>query len=204
MTKVNNNIRLSKLAREFNVGITTIVEFLNKKGIEMDSNPNNKVSGEAYDILAKEYSSDLNLKKESEKVNLKSTREKKEPVYLEGSEPVVEEKTEEIAKVEEPKSTVKVVGKIDLEAVSKPRKKEEAKVKEPKVEKETVKKEKAPVSEDKAATPKAESKEKTKQPSKASVEEQSVKMESPKKEEAKSEAKSSDKKDEFKVIGRLF
>jgi len=203
MTKVNNNIRLSKLAREFNVGITTIVEFLNKKGIEMDSNPNNKVSGEAYDILAKEYSSDLNLKKESEKVNLKSTREKKEPVYLEGSEPVVEEKTEEIAKEVEPKSTVKVVGKIDLEAVSKPRKKEEAKVKEPKVEKETVKKEKAPVSKDKVATPKAESKEKTKQPSEASAEEQSVKMESPKKEEAKSEAKSSDKKDEFKVIGKI-
>ena len=203
MTKVNNNIRLSKLAREFNVGITTIVEFLNKKGIEMDSNPNNKVSGEAYDILAKEYSSDLNLKKESEKVNLKSTREKKEPVYLEGSEPVVQEKAEEVAKEVEPKSTVKVVGKIDLEAVSKPRKKEEAKVKEPKVEKETVKKEKAPVSEDKVATPKAESKEKTKQPSEASAEEQSVKMESPKKEEAKSEAKSSDKKDEFKVIGKI-
>ena len=203
MTKVNNNIRLSKLAREFNVGITTIVEFLNKKGIEMDSNPNNKVSGEAYDILAKEYSSDLNLKKESEKVNLKSTREKKEPVYLEGSEPVVQEKTEELAKEEKPKSAVKVIGKIDLEAVSKPRKKEEAKVKEPKVEKETVKKEKAPVSEDKVATPKAESKEKTKQPSEASAEEQSVKMESPKKEEAKSEAKSSDKKDEFKVIGKI-
>ena len=102
MTKVNKNIRLSKLAREFNVGITTIVEFLNKKGIEMDSNPNNKVSGEAYDILAKEYSSDLNLKKESEKVNLKSTREKKDPVFLEGSEPVKEE-TVETPKEEEPK-----------------------------------------------------------------------------------------------------
>ena len=203
MTKVNKNIRLSKLAREFNVGITTIVEFLNKKGIEMDSNPNNKVSGEAYNILAKEYSSDLNLKKESEKVNLKSTREKKAPVYLEGSEPEVQEKSEEIFKEEKPKSAVKVVGKIDLEAVSKPNKKEEAKVKEPKTEKETVKKEKTPVSKNKVATPKAESKEKTKQPSEASAEEQSVKMESPKKEEVKSEAKSSDKKDEFKVIGKI-
>ncbi len=203
MTKVNNNIRLSKLAREFNVGITTIVEFLNKKGIKMDSNPNNKVSGEAYDILAKEYSSDLNLKKESEKVNLKSTREKKEPVYLEGSEPEVQEKSEEVAKKEEPKSAIKVVGKIDLEAVSKPSKKEEAKAKKTKVEKKTVKKEKAPISEDKVATPKAESKEKPKQPSEGSAEEQSVKMKSPKKEEAKSEAKSSDKKDEFKVIGKI-
>jgi len=203
MTKVNKNIRLSKLAREFNVGITTIVEFLNKKGIEMDSNPNSKVSGEAYDILAKEYSSDINLKKESEKVNLKSTREKKDPVFLEGSEPEVKEKTEEVAKEEEPKSAVKVVGKIDLEAVSKPSKKEEAKVKESKVEEKPVKKDETPVSEEKIAKPKAESKEKAKQPSEARPEEQSVKMESPKKEEAKSEAKSSDKKDEFKVIGKI-
>jgi translation initiation factor IF-2 len=202
MTKVNKNIRLSKLAREFNVGITTIVEFLNKKGIEMDSNPNNKVSGEAYDILAKEYSSDINLKKESEKVNLKSTREKKEPVFLEGSEPVQEE-TVETPKEVEPKSAVKVVGKIDLDAVSKPKKKEEAKVKESKVEEEPVKKDETPVSEEKIATPKAKSKEKAKQPSEAIPEEQSVKMEAPKKKEAKSEAKSSDKKDEFKVIGKI-
>ncbi len=202
MTKVNKNIRLSKLAREFNVGITTIVEFLNKKGLEMDSNPNSKVSGEAYDILAKEYSSDINLKKESEKVNLKSTREKKEPVYLEGSEPVQEE-TVKTPKEVEPKSAVKVVGKIDLDAVSKPSKKEEAKVKESKVEEKPVKKDEAPISEEKIDKPKAESKEKAKQSSEASPEEQSVKMESPKKEEAKSEAKSSDKKDEFKVIGKI-
>ncbi|RZT92446.1 translation initiation factor IF-2 [Ancylomarina subtilis] len=203
MTKVNKNIRLSKLAREFNVGITTIVEFLNKKGIEIDSNPNNKVSGEAYDILAKEYSSDINLKKESEKVNLKSTREKKDPVFLEGSEPEVQEKTEETVKEEKPKSTVKVVGKIDLDTVSKPSKKEEAKVKDSKVEEKPEKKEETPVSEEKVATPKAESKEKTKQPSEASPEEQTVKMVSPKKEEAKTEAKTSDKKDEFKVIGKI-
>ncbi len=203
MTKVNKNIRLSKLAREFNVGIATIVEFLNKKGIEMDSNPNNKVSGEAYDILAKEYSSDLSLKKESEKVDLKSTREKKAPVFLEGSEPKVQEKSEEVTKEKETKSAVKVVGKIDLDTVSKPSKKEDAKVKEPKVKKETVKKEKTPVSDDKVPAPKAASKQKKKQSSEASIEEQPVKMESPKKEEAKSEVKSSDKKDEFKVVGKI-
>ena len=82
MAKVNKNIRLSKLAREFNVGISTIVDFLNKKGIEIDSNPNTKVSENAYNILAKEYSSDLKLKEESEKVNLKSTREKKETILI--------------------------------------------------------------------------------------------------------------------------
>ena len=37
-------LRLSKLAREFNVGITTIVDFLKKKGFEIESNPNTKVA----------------------------------------------------------------------------------------------------------------------------------------------------------------
>lgn len=126
MAKVNKNKRLSKLAREFNVGISTIVDFLNKKGIEIDSNPNTKVSDDAYDILAKEYSSDLNLKKESEKVNLKSTREKKETVSIdpkseEGTKEATVEKTEEEAPAKNP---VKVVGKIDLDAL-KPKAKQE-------------------------------------------------------------------------------
>ncbi|NJM16189.1 MAG: hypothetical protein HC896_13175 [Bacteroidales bacterium] len=68
--------RLSKLAREFNVGISTIVEFLHSKGHNIDSNPNNKVTPEMYAILQKEYSGDITLKKESEKVNLRSLRDK--------------------------------------------------------------------------------------------------------------------------------
>jgi translation initiation factor IF-2 len=62
--------RLSKAAREFNVGISTIVEFLHKKGFNIDSNPNTKVAPELYNLLLQEYSSDLNVKKESEKLHL--------------------------------------------------------------------------------------------------------------------------------------
>ena len=57
---------MSKIAREFNVGINTIVEFLHKKGYDIDSNPNTKVTDEIYDILVEEYSSDFTAKKESE------------------------------------------------------------------------------------------------------------------------------------------
>ncbi|MBN1416347.1 MAG: translation initiation factor IF-2 [Bacteroidales bacterium] len=74
--------RLSKIARELNVGISTIVEFLHKKGIKIDSNPNTKITPEQHDILLKEYSSDLNVKKESEKLNLKHLREKHETISL--------------------------------------------------------------------------------------------------------------------------
>ena len=73
-----NTIRLSKLAREFNVGIHTIVEFLHKKGFDIDSNPNTKVTAEAVQLLEKEYKIDVSLKKESEKISLKSQRPKKE------------------------------------------------------------------------------------------------------------------------------
>lgn len=74
--------RLSKAAREFNVGISTIVEFLHKKGFDIDSNPNTKVSHEQYDLLVKEYSSDFDVKKESEKLSLNQFHAKNEIVSI--------------------------------------------------------------------------------------------------------------------------
>ena len=44
MAKDKNVKRLSKVAKEFNVGISTLVDFLNKKGYNVDTNPNAKVS----------------------------------------------------------------------------------------------------------------------------------------------------------------
>ena len=61
---VGTTTRLSKLAREFNVGINTIVEFLQKKGFDISPNPNTKVTEDAVQLLEKEYKVDLNLKKE--------------------------------------------------------------------------------------------------------------------------------------------
>ncbi len=75
--------RLSKLARKFGVGISTIKEFLQKKNYEGKLTPNTKISPEWLDILQKEYKNDISLKKESEKLNLKKSREKKESVSLE-------------------------------------------------------------------------------------------------------------------------
>ena len=47
--------RLSKAAREFNVGISTIVEFLGKKGHEIDSNPNSKLDTDLYDQIGRAH-----------------------------------------------------------------------------------------------------------------------------------------------------
>ena len=121
--------RLSKAARQFNVGISTIVDFLANKGVEIDSNPNTKIESEIYDMLSAEYSADLKLKKASSELNLQ--RKAKETVSIKDvDEPkVVEPKKEKEliiksnteAKPEEIKTTVpksegpKIVDKIDLD-----------------------------------------------------------------------------------------
>ena len=75
-------VRLSKVAREFNVGISTIVEFLQDKGIKISSDPNAKLSDEQYSLIAKEYSKDSEAKKEAKRVDLKTTRQKKETITI--------------------------------------------------------------------------------------------------------------------------
>ncbi len=82
MSEVITTKRLSKIAREFNLGISTIVDFLRKKGHDISPNPNTKVSEEQYHLILKEYSSEISVKKESEKISLRIAREKKESVSL--------------------------------------------------------------------------------------------------------------------------
>jgi translation initiation factor IF-2 len=135
--------RLSKIARELNVGISTIVEFLHKKGVKIDSNPNEKITSEQVDMLLKEFSSDLNVKKESEKLNLRNKREKLETVSIgdlhHEKEPEVQDFEEEllvkdlrvtglhhepdverIAEIEPIR--LNVIGKIDIDKLKPPKK----------------------------------------------------------------------------------
>ncbi|MBN2669783.1 MAG: translation initiation factor IF-2 [Bacteroidales bacterium] len=126
--------RLSKAAREFNVGISTIVDFLSHKGVEIDANPNTKLEENIYDLLAAEFNADLKVKKASDELNLR--RKSKESISIEdvSEKPEVEEsekddeltiktntiKPDEI-KTEVPRSSgPKVIGKIDLNPKPKP------------------------------------------------------------------------------------
>ena len=79
---LGNAQRLSKLAKEFNVGIQTIVEFLHKKNIVIDPNPNTKVPEDVCLLLEKEYKSDVKVKRESEQITLRQLRPKKEVITL--------------------------------------------------------------------------------------------------------------------------
>src|SRR4030042_5016372 len=174
MTEDVKATRLSKAAREFNVGISTIVEFLHKKGFVLDPNPNTKLPHEAYLLLVKEYSTDISAKKESEKLILRDLHRKKESVSIDDfsakSQPEEPEREEEILikdssgliktieiKPEVKKPDIKLVGKIDLEKAVKPKTEKPAPPKEEPVKK-RVKAEPEP---EKAATAGDEEKKKT-------------------------------------------
>jgi translation initiation factor IF-2 len=150
--------RLSKAAKEFNVGLSTIVDFLGKKGIEIDSNPNTKISPEIYDILIDEYSSDISVKKKSEEISQKAS-EKKETISIDdiGESTITnEEEHEEVIITDNSSSKEtteiqkpKVVGKIDLEPKKKEVEKEEIIVEEKAEEVEEPKEEKIETTEEK-------------------------------------------------------
>ncbi len=67
---VQKVMRLSQVARKLNVGRDTIVEFLGEKGMEVDRNPNAKITPEQYTMLAKEYASSLLDKEEAEGLHI--------------------------------------------------------------------------------------------------------------------------------------
>jgi translation initiation factor IF-2 len=54
--------------------VPTIVEFLNKKGIKIDNNPNTKLGPDVYALLVKEYSTEKTVKETSKKIELEYTQ----------------------------------------------------------------------------------------------------------------------------------
>jgi translation initiation factor IF-2 len=113
-------IRLNKVTRDLNVGLSTVVEFLHKKNFDVKEDPNAKISDEAYEFLIKEFRKDKNIKEESDKMSQeRHLKEKKETVAIEGYEPPkkIEEIKTEVPEDYRPKFVT--VGKIDLDAVGK-------------------------------------------------------------------------------------
>ena len=115
-------IRLNKVTRDLNVGITTVVEFLQKKGYTIEASPNAKITEEQYAVLVKEFSTDKNLKIESEKFSQERQNKdrNKASISIEGFESKKEK--EEVVKTvipEEARPKLKQVGKIDLDNLNK-------------------------------------------------------------------------------------
>ncbi len=131
--------RLNKIARELNVGISTMVDFLRKQGFtDVKESPNTKVTEEQHLALLKAFSSDVEFKKKSEAISeQRHSKDSKETVVLDkGRHEQVDLKEEEESKVEPtviPKPVgPKVLGKIDLN----PKPKSQPKVEEQEIEEE--------------------------------------------------------------------
>jgi len=133
------SIRLIKISKDLNVGINSLVEFLHKKGFDVESNPNAKVDGEQHELLVKEFGNNADLeallrnRKEREK---EREREVQPPKEVEDVAPKRQEPEEIVTEVPESfKPHVQVVDKIDLDALNRPKKTEvkEEVVSEPEV-----------------------------------------------------------------------
>ena len=109
MSEEVKNIRLSKAAREFNVGTSTIVEFLAKKGFNIDPSPNTKLSPDEYALVVKEYQGEKEVKKNADQLG--SIAFKGKTITVETTEkPKAVEEEEEIVSIKSnilPKTDVK-------------------------------------------------------------------------------------------------
>ena len=204
------SINLLKAAKELNIGIGTAVEFLGKKGFDVESKPTTKLSADMYNVLSREFQGDKIAKDEAKQIVIGKIRREESPVggnaglpqsqetsknqkIVENDEiliknvPLTPEKVEAVAEkpiVEESANTghLKVVGKIDLNTFNKGKAKkvEEIPTKAPEAKPEVL----APKQEMKKEEVKPEPK-----PEPKVVPVVEVKKEEPKKEEPKKEEK---------------
>ena len=113
---MTNSIRLNKVIKEFNVGLQTIVEFLQSKGITVEANPSEKISNEQYELLKKEYGADKELRGEVDKQKQDRQKEKNKAKKAPAA-------SAEVIKTEIPESMrpqIKTTGHINLDAQSNP------------------------------------------------------------------------------------
>ena len=112
--------RISKVTKEFNLGLDTIVDFLEKNNFKIDRDPNAKITDEMYELLKKEFQPESVKKQEAQEVDLSETRKAKESISLPVDEEPVAPK-EEVIEVKKPElERPKVVGKVNLAEVNKP------------------------------------------------------------------------------------
>ena len=125
---IERKIRLLQAAKEFKVGLSTITDFLAKKGVKIENSPNTPITPEVYELIEKEFGGNrpagssqsirdrIGVKQET--VSLHDRREAPKAEEFK-DEVVIKTKT---AIIEEPVQTgPKVLGHIDLSPKPKPK-----------------------------------------------------------------------------------
>lgn len=107
-------IKISKVAKDLNVGISTLVEFLQKNNQNVEDNLNTRITDEQYEMLVRAFKNDKDLKSKSDKYSSDRHKEKAKPAPAPHVAPKEAIKT---VVVPQPK----VVGKINLDEINKPK-----------------------------------------------------------------------------------
>ena len=85
MSEEPKNIRLNKAAKELNVGIPTLVEYLAKKGHKVDANPNARLTPEQYALLETAFQAERQVKENADRIEISTGNS----VVIEASQSVV-------------------------------------------------------------------------------------------------------------------
>jgi len=108
--------RLVKIAKELNVGTTTIVEFLAENGHEIDNKPTSKVPDDMYDMLLKEFSNSIAVKEKADKLVIGQRNQEEE----EAKKEIFKKKVEEAPKEPEPTAPEPIKEPVVEEKVEEP------------------------------------------------------------------------------------
>ena len=114
-------MRLSKVAKEFNLSLGKITEFLAAKGRSVENNPNAKIGDEEYSLLSKEFSGDKSAKEEAQHVGLSLNKLKRESLVVEDVKAIKAKELEELREKE-------LIAAAAAKAAEEKRKAEEAKL----------------------------------------------------------------------------
>ncbi|MBP5391282.1 MAG: translation initiation factor IF-2 [Bacteroidales bacterium] len=149
-------MRISKVLKDFNIGMSTLINFLEKKGKTVEANPNAKLDEETLALVQKEFLPQQQVKEDAKKIagSLRISESDKKTYQLEKEEKPKDNFIE--TAVETPKAPT-VVGKIDLDKIS--GKKEKAEPKKEEAPKPAAE-EKAPEKKKEEKAPKAAAKKK--------------------------------------------
>jgi translation initiation factor IF-2 len=136
----DKKLGILKVAKELNIGIGTIADFLGTKGFKIEAKPNTKLTDEMYGALLKEYQGDKILREEAKNIVIGKIRrddatqvnEKPESIEKQESQETTDQEilikntgsavpvSPEVEKKETPVSNggVKIIGKIDLDSLN--------------------------------------------------------------------------------------
>jgi translation initiation factor IF-2 len=99
--------KISKVAKDLNVALPTVVEFLRSKDITIDDNPNARIEDDVVDLLVKEFKSDKDQKTKSEQFSSERMQQREKSKSA--------AKTIDEIKLSSELNKPKILGKIELD-----------------------------------------------------------------------------------------